>query len=125
MNDETLDTAMPADGRQGYKAQALGHFRACLKAASRSHADSLTVISRTKRSPSVGHRWLTACAKADFTCAIVGPEENPIATQFHGPRCEAAPLCPVMSSGPIPSGFVPGAAINPAKAVMATALFRP
>ncbi|MEU1492635.1 ATP-binding protein [Streptomyces sp. NPDC005776] len=73
MDDATLDTAMTVGGRQGYDAGALGHFGAGLKAASLSHADSLTVISRTKRSPSTGRRWLTARAQADFSCDIVDP----------------------------------------------------
>lgn len=73
MDDDALDTAMTVGGRQGYDDDALGHFGAGLKAASLSHADSLTVISRTKRSPSTGRRWLTARAQADFTCDIVDP----------------------------------------------------
>lgn len=73
MDDAALDTAMTVGGRQGYDDAALGHFGAGLKAASLSHADSLTVISRTKRSPSTGRRWLTARAQADFTCDIVDP----------------------------------------------------
>lgn len=73
MDDAGLDTAMTVGGRQNYEDDALGHFGAGLKAASLSHADSLTVISRTKRSPSTGRRWLTARAQADFTCDIVDP----------------------------------------------------
>ncbi|MEU2295011.1 ATP-binding protein [Streptomyces bacillaris] len=73
MNDEALDTAMTVGGHREYGDRALGHFGAGLKAASLSHADSLTVISRTKRSPSAGRRWLTARAQADFTCDIVDP----------------------------------------------------
>ncbi|MEU2251416.1 ATP-binding protein [Streptomyces sp. NPDC019224] len=73
MDDAALDTAMTVGGRQGYDEAALGHFGAGLKAASLSHADSLTVISRTKRSPSTGRRWLTARARADFSCDIVDP----------------------------------------------------
>lgn len=73
MDDAGLDTAMTVGGRQNYDDDALGHFGAGLKAASLSHADSLTVISRTKRSPSTGRRWLTARAQADFTCDIVDP----------------------------------------------------
>ncbi|HEY9326880.1 MAG TPA: ATP-binding protein [Streptomyces sp.] len=73
MDDAALDTAMTVGGRQNYDDGALGHFGAGLKAASLSHADSLTVISRTKRSPSTGRRWLTARAQADFTCDIVDP----------------------------------------------------
>ncbi|WP_330238903.1 ATP-binding protein [Streptomyces sp. NBC_00525] len=74
MDDAALDTAMTVGGRQGYGEAALGHFGAGLKAASLSHAGSLTVISRTKRSPSTGRRWLTARAQADFSCDIVDPE---------------------------------------------------
>ncbi|WP_329025536.1 ATP-binding protein [Streptomyces sp. NBC_01423] len=73
MDDDALDTAMTVGGRQGYDDSALGHFGAGLKAASLSHAASLTVISRTKRSPSTGRRWLTARAQADFSCDIVDP----------------------------------------------------
>ncbi|MFF3757961.1 ATP-binding protein [Streptomyces sp. NPDC002185] len=71
MNDAALDVAMTVGGQQDYSADALGHFGAGLKAASLSHADALTVISRTKRSPSTGRRWLTARAHEDFTCDIV------------------------------------------------------
>lgn len=73
MDDAALDTAMTVGGREEYAAGALGHFGAGLKAASLSHADALTVISRTKRSPSTGRRWLTASARADFSCDIVDP----------------------------------------------------
>ncbi|MCL7381389.1 ATP-binding protein [Streptomyces sp. 35G-GA-8] len=73
MNDEALDTAMTVGGREGYAATALGHFGAGLKAASLSHSQSLTVVSRTKRSPAAGRRWLTSHAQADFTCDIVDP----------------------------------------------------
>ncbi|MER5742565.1 ATP-binding protein [Streptomyces sp. NPDC002225] len=73
MDDRALDTAMTVGGRDEYAERALGHFGAGLKAASLSHADSLTVISRTRRSPSAGRRWLTARAQADFTCDIVDP----------------------------------------------------
>jgi hypothetical protein len=71
MDDKDLDTAMTVGGRKTYAAGALGHFGAGLKAASLSHAGSLTVISRTRRSPSAGRRWLTSKAQADFTCDIV------------------------------------------------------
>ncbi|MFE2039501.1 ATP-binding protein, partial [Streptomyces sp. NPDC059477] len=71
MDEAGLDTAMTVGGREEYAVDALGHFGAGLKAASLSHADALTVISRTKRSPSAGRRWLTSRAQADFTCDIV------------------------------------------------------
>ncbi|MFE1379383.1 ATP-binding protein [Streptomyces sp. NPDC058740] len=71
MDDEALDVAMTVGGRQTYAESALGRFGAGLKAASLSHADALTVISRTKRSASAGRRWLTARAQNDFSCDIV------------------------------------------------------
>ncbi|MEE1752330.1 ATP-binding protein [Streptomyces sp. SP18CS02] len=71
MNDDELDVAMTVGGREGYADSALGHFGAGLKAASLSHANALTVVSRTKRSPATGRRWLTARAQADFSCDIV------------------------------------------------------
>ncbi|MCI3930921.1 ATP-binding protein [Streptomyces sp. AN091965] len=73
MNDAGLDTAMTVGGRKDYSDSALGHFGAGLKAASLSHAAALTVISRTKRSPSAGRRWLTSQARADYSCDIVEP----------------------------------------------------
>ncbi|WP_327269425.1 ATP-binding protein [Streptomyces sp. NBC_01218] len=73
MDDSALDTAMTVGGQREYGDGALGHFGAGLKAASLSHADSLTVVSRTKRSASAGRRWLTARAQADFSCDIVDP----------------------------------------------------
>ncbi|WP_019886662.1 ATP-binding protein [Streptomyces purpureus] len=73
MDDAALDVAMTVGGRESYSDTALGHFGTGLKAASLSHADALTVISRTKRSPSTGRRWLTAHAQADFSCDIVDP----------------------------------------------------
>ncbi|MEU9206905.1 ATP-binding protein [Streptomyces sp. NPDC048415] len=71
MNEAELDVAMTVGGRTDYGHSALGHFGAGLKAASLSHAEALTVISRTKRSPSAGRRWRTAAAEADFSCDIV------------------------------------------------------
>ncbi|MEU3303739.1 ATP-binding protein [Streptomyces sp. NPDC006678] len=73
MDDNALDVAMTVGGREGYSHKALGHFGAGLKAASLSHAGSLTVVSRTKRSPAAGRRWLIARAQKDFTCDIVEP----------------------------------------------------
>ncbi|MGY1582830.1 ATP-binding protein [Streptomyces sp. MN13] len=73
MDEAGLDVAMTVGGRTDYADSALGHFGAGLKAASLSHADSLTLISRTKRSPSAGRRWRTAAAQEDFSCDIVEP----------------------------------------------------
>ncbi|GAA4030463.1 ATP-binding protein [Streptomyces plumbiresistens] len=71
MDEAGLDVAMTVGGRTEYSDSALGHFGAGLKAASLSHSDALTLISRTKRSPSAGRRWRTAAAQADFSCDIV------------------------------------------------------
>ncbi|MGW1024066.1 ATP-binding protein [Streptomyces sp. NPDC002577] len=71
MDEAALDVAMTVGGQKEYADSALGHFGAGLKAASLSHSDSLTVISRTKRSPSAGRRWRTEAAQADFSCDIV------------------------------------------------------
>lgn len=71
MDETGLDVAMTVGGRTDYDSASLGHFGAGLKAASLAHADALTVISRTKRSPSAGRRWRTAAAQQDFTCDIV------------------------------------------------------
>ncbi|MFE7773113.1 ATP-binding protein [Streptomyces sp. NPDC057445] len=71
MDEAALDVAMTVGGRADYSENALGHFGAGLKAASLSHSESLTVISRTKRSSAAGRRWLTARAQADFSCDIV------------------------------------------------------
>ncbi|MEU6158255.1 ATP-binding protein [Streptomyces sp. NPDC047130] len=71
MDEAGLDVAMTVGGQSEYAPDALGHFGAGLKAASLSHADSFSVISRTKRSPSAGRRLLTSAAQTDFTCDIV------------------------------------------------------
>ncbi|MFJ2741645.1 ATP-binding protein [Streptomyces sp. NPDC087440] len=73
MDESGLDTAMTVGGQQHYSPGALGKFGTGLKAASMSIADALTVISRTKKSPSSGRRWLTARAREDFRCDIVNP----------------------------------------------------
>ncbi|MZE80332.1 ATP-binding protein [Streptomyces xinghaiensis] len=71
MDEETLDVAMTVGGRRDYAPGALGMFGTGLKSASLSHADAVTVVSTTKRTRSVGHRWLTEHAKDGFQCDIV------------------------------------------------------
>ncbi|MBB5933758.1 ATP-binding protein [Streptomyces zagrosensis] len=71
MDEEALDVAMTVGGRRDYGDKSLGIFGTGLKAASLSHADSVTVISKTKRTRSVGRRWVTAHAKEGFQCDIV------------------------------------------------------
>ncbi|GGZ52410.1 hypothetical protein GCM10010387_53360 [Streptomyces inusitatus] len=71
MDEPSLDIAMTVGGREEYADGDLGHFGAGLKSASLSHAGSLTVVSRTKRSPAAGRRWLMERAQADFSCDII------------------------------------------------------
>lgn len=71
MDDEELDVAMTVGGRRGYGKGSLGMFGTGLKSASLSHADSVTVVSRTKRTRPVGRRWLMEHAKQSFECDII------------------------------------------------------
>lgn len=73
MDEEGLDAAMTVGRRRNYGEGALGLYGTGLKAASLSHASSLTVVSRTKRSRAAGRR-LTAEGLADsFRCDTVDP----------------------------------------------------
>ncbi|MET7314194.1 MULTISPECIES: ATP-binding protein [Streptomyces] len=73
MDEEGLDAAMTVGRRRHYADGALGMYGTGLKAASLSHASSLTVVSRTKRSRAAGRR-LTAEGIADsFRCDTVDP----------------------------------------------------
>ncbi|MFE2639977.1 ATP-binding protein [Streptomyces scopuliridis] len=120
MNDEALDTTMTVGGREGYSASALGHFGAGLKAASPSHAESLTVVSRAKRSPAAGRRWLTSHAQADVTCDIVDPP--PDTPYVHQLRRGAVLLYSVADPElGAPAELVTGGQADPAKIVMAAA----
>ncbi|WP_406008705.1 ATP-binding protein [Streptomyces sp. NBC_00637] len=71
MGEEDLDVAMTVGGRRGYDEKSLGMFGTGLKSASLSHANSLTVVSRTKRTRPVGRRWLMERAKHGFECDII------------------------------------------------------
>ncbi|MCC3767188.1 ATP-binding protein [Streptomyces sp. UNOC14_S4] len=73
MDEEALDVAMTVGGRRDYAADALGMFGTGLKSASLSHADAVTVISTTKRTRTVGRRWLMKHARSGFHCDIVDP----------------------------------------------------
>jgi hypothetical protein len=73
MDDADLDAAMTVGRRRKYGEGALGMYGTGLKAASLSHASSLTVVSRTKRSRAAG-RCLTAEGIEDgFRCDTVDP----------------------------------------------------
>jgi hypothetical protein len=74
MDEDQLDVAMTVGGRRGYDEKALGMFGTGLKSASLSHADSVTVVSRTKRTRPVGRRWLMERAKQGFECDIIDPD---------------------------------------------------
>ncbi|GCD99374.1 ATP-binding protein [Embleya hyalina] len=74
MTEAELDTAMTVGKRRAYGDTALGMFGMGLKAASFSHADSVTVISRAKRAGTVGRRWRTESAQESFQCDIVEVE---------------------------------------------------
>ncbi|MGW7130790.1 ATP-binding protein [Streptomyces bobili] len=73
MDEESLDAAMTVGRRRDYGNGALGMYGTGLKAASLSHASSLTVVSRTRRSRAAG-RLLTAEGIEDgFRCDTVDP----------------------------------------------------
>ncbi|MEU6231454.1 ATP-binding protein [Kitasatospora sp. NPDC047058] len=71
MDDAALDVAMTVGGRRDYGDSALGMFGTGLKAASLSLAESLTVISRTRRTRAAGRRLVGAGFQADFQCDVV------------------------------------------------------
>lgn len=74
MDEETLDIAMTIGARRGYRKGSLGMFGTGLKSASLSHAGSVTVASRTKRTQPVGRKWSMANALHGFECDIVDPK---------------------------------------------------
>lgn len=73
MDDSALDAAMTVGHRRAYDDRALGMYGTGLKAASLSHADSLTVVSRTKRSRAAGRRLTAEGIADDFRCDTVDP----------------------------------------------------
>ncbi|SEQ31970.1 Histidine kinase-, DNA gyrase B-, and HSP90-like ATPase [Streptomyces sp. yr375] len=73
MDENELDVAMTVGGRRGYDKKSLGMFGTGLKSASLSHANSVTVVSRTKRTRPAGRRWLMERAKHGFECDIIDP----------------------------------------------------
>ncbi|MFJ3826744.1 ATP-binding protein [Streptomyces sp. NPDC090046] len=71
MNDPGLDDAMTVGRRREYGSHSLGMYGTGLKAASLSHADALTVVSKTKTSRA-GGRQLTSTSLADgYRCDTV------------------------------------------------------
>ncbi|MEU9402289.1 ATP-binding protein [Streptomyces sp. NPDC048242] len=71
MDDEGLDAAMTVGRRRDYGTSALGMYGTGLKAASLSHASSLTVVSRTKRSRAAGRRLTAEGIEDSFRCDMV------------------------------------------------------
>lgn len=74
MDDQELDDAMTVGRRREYGGQALGMYGTGLKAASLSHARSLTVISRTKRSRAAGRKLTAEGIEDGFRCDTVDPQ---------------------------------------------------
>ncbi|MEE1941651.1 ATP-binding protein [Streptomyces sp. TRM 70361] len=68
MDDAALDGAMTVGRRRDYGDEALGMYGTGLKAASLSQAHSLTVISRTKRSPAAGRKLTAESIEDGFRC---------------------------------------------------------
>ncbi|MFJ7048850.1 ATP-binding protein [Streptomyces sp. NPDC101112] len=73
LDDAGLDAAMTVGRRRDYAEGALGMYGTGLKAASLSHAASLTVVSRTKRSRAAGRRLTTESIEDGFRCDTVEP----------------------------------------------------
>ncbi|GGL71467.1 hypothetical protein GCM10010129_13890 [Streptomyces fumigatiscleroticus] len=73
MDDAGLDAAMTVGRRRDYGDGALGMYGTGLKAASLSHASSLTVVSRTKRSRAAGRRLTAEGIEDGFRCDTVDP----------------------------------------------------
>ncbi|MEV8315317.1 ATP-binding protein [Streptomyces sp. NPDC059900] len=73
MDDSRLDAAMTIGRRRDYGDGALGMYGTGLKAASLSHASSLTLVSRTKRSRAAGRRLTAEGIEDSFRCDTVDP----------------------------------------------------
>jgi hypothetical protein len=73
MDDVALDDAMTVGRRRQYDEHSLGMYGTGLKAASLSHASSLTVVSRTKRSRAAGRRLTAEGIEDGFRCDTVDP----------------------------------------------------
>jgi hypothetical protein len=73
MDDDALDDAMTVGRRRDYGGHSLGMYGTGLKAASLSHAGSLTVISRTRRSRAAGRKLTADGIRDGFRCDTVEP----------------------------------------------------
>ncbi|MER7703058.1 ATP-binding protein [Kitasatospora sp. NPDC097605] len=73
MDPAGLDSAMTVGRRRQYGTGALGMYGTGLKAGSLSHARTLTVISRTKRSAPAGRKLTAEGIEDGFRCDTVDP----------------------------------------------------
>ncbi|MGH8931461.1 MAG: ATP-binding protein [Egibacteraceae bacterium] len=71
---EVIDTAMTVGGQRKYQPEDLGHFGLGLKAASFSHARTLTVMSKAANRSAVGRQWKVRSNRLDFVADIVPTE---------------------------------------------------
>ncbi|PSM43753.1 ATP-binding protein [Streptomyces dioscori] len=73
MDDAGLDAAMTVGKLRDYDDDSLGMYGTGLKAASLSHASSLTVVSRTRRTRAAGRRLTAEGIEDGFRCDTVDP----------------------------------------------------
>ncbi|MFD5630527.1 ATP-binding protein [Streptomyces sp. NPDC127072] len=71
MSDEALDAAMTVGHRRDYGDDSLGMYGTGLKAASLTHAQSLSVVSRTRQSRAAGRKLTAAGLEDGFRCDTV------------------------------------------------------
>ncbi|WP_030392519.1 ATP-binding protein [Kitasatospora purpeofusca] len=74
LNDTGLDAAMTVGRRRAYGGNALGMYGTGLKAASLSHADALTLVSKTKTSRAAGRQLTSSSLADDYRCDTVTPD---------------------------------------------------
>ncbi|MFD7414625.1 ATP-binding protein [Kitasatospora purpeofusca] len=74
LNDPGLDAAMTVGRRRVYGGNALGMYGTGLKAASLSHADALTLVSKTKTSRAAGRQLTSSSLADDYRCDTVTPD---------------------------------------------------
>ncbi len=74
MDSTGMDSAMTVGRTRDYDGNALGMYGTGLKAASLSHARSLTVISRTRSSGPVGRKLTAEGIQDAFRCDTVAPD---------------------------------------------------
>jgi Histidine kinase-, DNA gyrase B-, and HSP90-like ATPase len=73
MNGDQADDAMRLGRQRNYKEDAQGHFGIGLKAAAFSHADNLTVYTRSQSGSFHGRRLRRKDVERDYSCEILEP----------------------------------------------------